>query len=263
MTRKGYWNLKRMRHASTQPVLRERLIVIVGNFGSGKTEVAVNLAFFYRLQGYAVSIADLDVVNPYFRCREQKEAMEAAGIRVVVPEGDKRFADLPIILPEIKGMAEADDASVRIFDVGGDDVGATVLASLREALGERPYDLFQVVNTKRPFTDSVKGILAMKDAIEKKSRMRVTGFVANTHLMDETTADIIAEGVKTAETAAHAAGIGVVFAATIFDWKDNALIRGIDVPVLFMERRMLPPWKAESKGLPPGFGPPGGGRPLI
>jgi signal recognition particle GTPase len=240
----------------TQIVIEDRLIIIVGNFGSGKTEVAVNLAFYCRDQGSAVTIADLDVVNPYFRCREQKEAMEDVGIRVIVPEGDKRWADLPIILPEIKGMAEADDdACIRIFDVGGDDVGATVLSSLREAIADRPYSLWQVVNTKRPFTDSVVGILAMKNAIEKKSRMSVNGFIANSHLMGDTTAGVILEGIEIAKKTAEKGGINTVFAAVMSNWKEEPSIRTIDVPVLFMERRMLPPWKAEMKSPPRGFRP--------
>lgn len=240
--------------------LKERLLIIVGNYGSGKTEVAVNLAFDFRLAGKKVTIADLDVVNPYFRCREQLEAMTAAGIDVVAPGGDKRWADLPIVLPEIKGMAQADDDGdhVRIFDVGGDDVGATLLSSLREALGSRPYALWQVVNTKRPFTDTTAGVLKMKDGIEAKSRMRVTGFVANSHLMEDTTPPVIFEGVAIAKEAARRSGVKTVLAAVMSTWRDDPMIRSIDVPVLFMERRMLPPWKVEPVLAGAGFGPPSG-----
>ena len=240
-----------------QLTLKDRLIIIVGNYGSGKTETAVNLAFHFNSSGTKVAIADLDVVNPYFRCREQLEAMTAAGIRVVVPEGAKRWADLPIVLPEIKGMAQADDdPGVRIFDVGGDDVGATLLASLRAAIGDRPYALLQVVNTKRPFTDSVEGVLAMKRAIELKSGMTVNGFIANAHLMEETTPQDILEGIDIARQAARVAGVETVIAAVMSTWRDDPALRNIDVPILFMERRMLPPWKEAPISAGAGFGPP-------
>ena len=240
-------------------LFEDRLIVVVGNYGSGKTEVSVNLAFRARAQGRRVVIADLDVVNPYFRCREQLEAMEAAGIETVVPGGDKRWADQPIVLPSIKGMAQAGaDGGVRIFDVGGDDVGATLLSSLFEAMHDRPYELLQVVNTKRPFTDSSAGILAMKDALERKSRLTVTGFIANAHLMDDTTAAVIVEGIEAAKAAAETAGIQTVFAAVMSPWNEDSAVRNTGVPLLVMERRMLPPWKSESHVEAQGFGPPGG-----
>lgn len=239
-----------------QLTLNENLIIIVGNYGSGKTEVAVNLAFYAKKQGRGVTIADLDVVNPYFRCREQVEALEAEGIRAIAPQGAARWADAPMVQPGIKGAAQADDDDVRIFDVGGDDAGATVLSSLREALGKRPYELFQVVNAKRPFTDSVEGVLTMKAALEKKSRLTVTGFIANAHLMEETSAEVILDGIALARESARRAGTALSFAAMMSQWRKEAESWNLDIPVLFMERRMLPPWKAEPSTARLGFGPP-------
>ena len=109
----------------------DRLVIVVGSYGSGKTEVCVNLAIDLARRGRKVQIADLDIVNPYFRCREARRLMERHDIRVVVPPGAQAFADLPIVLPEIRGMLRPPDGMLTIFDVGGDDVGAKVLASLR------------------------------------------------------------------------------------------------------------------------------------
>ncbi|UCF67048.1 MAG: cobalamin biosynthesis protein CbiA, partial [Acidobacteriota bacterium] len=102
-------------------------MMIVGGFGSGKTEVAVNLAINLARRGRTVQVADLDLVNPYFRCREARALMEHHAIRVVVPPGAQAYADLPILLPEIKGMLHPPEDTLSLFDVGGDDVGATVL----------------------------------------------------------------------------------------------------------------------------------------
>ena len=88
--------------AALEYVPEERVVLIVGNYGSGKTEVAVNLAI-QLCQRQSVSIADLDIVNPYFRCREARAEMEGRGIRVINPQGDYHAADLPIILPEVRG----------------------------------------------------------------------------------------------------------------------------------------------------------------
>lgn len=117
----------------------DRLIAIVGSYGSGKTEVAVNLSLLLSRRGLHVQIGDLDLVNPYFRCREASALMEAHGIRVVVPPGAQAWADLPIVLPEIRGMLHPPAGTLSILDVGGDDVGARSLASFRTSIADGEY----------------------------------------------------------------------------------------------------------------------------
>jgi len=109
---------------ATDFLSNDRLVMVVGNYGSGKTEIAVNIAIEMAQMGMSVSIADLDIVNPYFRCREAQALMEAHGIRVVVPPGSQAAADLPIIVPQIKGMLRPSEGTVSLFDVGGDPGGA-------------------------------------------------------------------------------------------------------------------------------------------
>ena len=220
------------------------LVIIVGNFGSGKTEVSVNLAL-HLAKSYPVQIVDLDIVNPYFRCREAREEMEESGIKVVYPKGDYHSADLPIILPEMKSAAAVKDGFV-IFDVGGDDMGARVLSSLADLMTDRLYSMLQVINTSRPFTQDVAGCLKMKAEIETASRLKVTGFIANSHLMDQTEAATIEAGLAVARAAAEATGLSLEF-GTI----DPALSAGLkdmelNIPLLPIERRMLPPWRLGS-----------------
>ena len=222
----------------------ERIVLIVGNFGSGKTEVAVNLAI--QLSGRQnVSIADLDIVNPYFRCREARDEMEGYGIRVINPEGDYRAADLPIILPEVRG-ALLNEGRTLIFDVGGDDAGARVLSSLADVFADRRYTMLQVLNARRPFTENVEGCLKIRSEIESASRLRVTGLVSNTHLMEETDAPTVVEGLRLAREVGQAAGLPIAFVTA-----DEKLRGGFDAkqagcPVLWIQRRMLPPWKLRS-----------------
>ena len=105
------------------------IVVIVGNYGSGKTEVSINLAVHCKRKGLDVRIADLDLVNPYFRTREARKALETFGIEVVLPPQEYLQADLPILSPTIAGMIRQPDGLV-ILDIGGDDAGAMVLAAL-------------------------------------------------------------------------------------------------------------------------------------
>ena len=220
----------------------DRLIMVVGNYGSGKTEIAVNMAIAMARDGLKVSIADLDIVNPYFRCREAQALMEAHGIRVVVPPGAQAMADLPIIVPEIKGMFHPAQGEASLFDVGGDPVGARLLSSFIAHMAGTPYELWQVLNSRRPFTRDLAGCLKMRGEIQDASRLKVTGFIANSHLVTETTADVIVEGYALAQEVSKATGSPVVFTTAMGALADDPAVKAIDVPVLRLERHMLPPW---------------------
>jgi len=237
------------------PLLRnDRLVMVVGNYGSGKTEVSVNLALKAAAAGRAVQIADLDLVNPYFRCREARRLMEAHGIRVVVPPGAQAWADLPIVVPEVLGMLSPPADTLSLFDVGGDDVGARVLGSLKAGAVAAGYELWQVINPGRPFTRDADGCLAMRDAIERSSRLSVTGLLVNAHLMDETTPDTVLAGLEVAREVARRAGLPIRFVAVMERLAYDPRIGAIEEPVLLMQRHMLPPWllPAGEERLPAG-----------
>ena len=220
----------------------DRLIMVVGTYGSGKTEVAVNLAIQLAVDGRRVQLADLDIVNPYFRSREARRLMEEHGVRVVIPPGAQAFADLPIILPEIQGMLHPPPGIVTLFDVGGDDVGAKVLSSLRPAIGDSPYELWQVINSRRPFTGTPEGCLEMQHAIEESSRLKVTGLLVNSHLIEHTTAQTVLEGWRLALEVAQRSGRPVRCVAVMEELAGDAALAEIDAPILRMQRHMRPPW---------------------
>ena len=225
-------------------VPEDRVVLIVGNYGSGKTEVAVNLAI--RLAGRGqVSIADLDIVNPYFRCREARQEMEGFGIRVINPEGGYQSADLPIILPEVRGILQSDGGTV-IFDVGGDDVGARVLSSLADVLASSRCTMLQVLNARRPFTETVEGCIKIGREIEAASRLRITGLVSNTHLLEETDLATVVEGLELARRVGETADLPVAFVTASEHLRNEFDAKRAGCPVLWIKRRMLPPWKLRS-----------------
>lgn len=223
-----------------------RVIALAGGYGSGKTELAVNLALLLARAGRRVQIADLDLVNPYFRCREERALMEAHGVRVVSPEGGQHWADLPIVLPEIAGMLDPPEGTVTLFDVGGDDVGARVLASLRPLLDR--YELWLVLNARRPFNASVDACRALRAAIEGASRLTATGVVSNAHLADETTPDVIVDGWRLARRAADAMDLPLRFVAVMEELAGAPELAALDAPLLRMHRHMLPPWRRPATG---------------
>ncbi|MDY0003687.1 MAG: cobalamin biosynthesis protein CbiA [Polyangia bacterium] len=229
-----------------------RVILFTGNYGSGKTEVSVNftlgLAARARAAGEKISIVDLDIVNPYFRCREAIAPLEAAGVEVIVPRGEHFASELPIILPEVRGSILRDGGRV-VLDVGGDNVGARVLAGFARDLPAERAEMLIVLNARRPFTDTVAGALGIVREIQESSRMHVTGLVSNTHLMEGTTPAILREGVVLAEAVGAELGVPLRFVAAMAEVAE-ALQAEVDrgegeplpAPILVMERRMLPPW---------------------
>lgn len=231
--------------------------MIVGNYGSGKTEVAVNLSLTAARSGRLVSIADLDIVNPYFRCREAERLLSEKGIRVVVPTGANAWADLPIILPQIRGLLHPAEHKLNILDVGGDEVGSRLLSSFFELLQGKPYSLWQVINVKRPFTDTVSGCLDMLSKIEKTSRLKVTGLVINTHLMDQTETSTILEGIELTKEVSSRSGLPIELLAVMDNLVDSYDWNQFGYNLLPMKRRMLPPWisRLSSSGESPPLKP--------
>jgi hypothetical protein len=224
------------------PLPAAPIVGFVGNYGSGKTEVAVNYALQLAEADRPVAIADLDLVNPYFRCREALERLEERGIRVVVPRGANLYGELPIILPEVRGLLSAPD-QIAILDVGGDDVGARALSHLAPDFPKPgDYELWQVVNRQRPFTDTVEGCLRMRQQIEQSCRLEITGLVSNSHLMDETTADIVEQGYQFTCSVGEKADLPVVMLVVSTILCPEIDMQGIACPVLAIDRQMTPPW---------------------
>ncbi len=189
-------------------MFERRITIVAGHFGSGKTEIAVNGAIHQARDGLPVALIDIDVVKPYFRTREAREELAARGVELVAPDGENATADLPIVLPRVRALCR--DGSRRvILDAGGDDTGARVLGSLADVLDDQDPDFLLVLNFRRPFTPDVPSALAMAREIESASRRRITGVVSNTHLMDETTREVLLDGLRLARQTAAKLGVEV------------------------------------------------------
>jgi len=220
----------------------EGIVVIVGNYGSGKTEVAINLAVHRRRAGVSVRLADLDLVNPYFRTREARDALGRLGIDVVLPPARYMHADLPILDPAVAGLIRQ-PAQLTILDAGGDDVGATVLASLHHVLAPARPQVLQVVNPMRPFTETHAGCQRIQREIEAAARLKVTGLVGNANLIDETVPAHIIEGYHFVKALAEEVGLPLVFVTAPAHLAAECGADDWICPLLPIERQLVPPWK--------------------
>ena len=222
------------------------IFVIVGNYGSGKTEVSINLAVNQKRAGVDVKIADLDLVNPYFRTREAKKALANLGIEVVLPEEKYLQADLPILSPVISGLIRQ-PSDLTLIDAGGNDVGATVLAALADSFRNKHIHMLQVVNPFRPFTDTIEGCLKMRDEIERASKMAINGIIGNANLIDETSVDNIYNGYDFVKTLSDETRLPLKFITAPVELLPDIDTGRFSCPVLPIERQLVPPWKKAAE----------------
>ena len=215
-----------------------RLTLITGHYGVGKTEFAVNLALALAEEGARVSLADLDIVNPYFRSRERRDLLEAAGVRLVAPSQALAGADVPALPAELHAVLE--DRTVRgVLDIGGDPSGARVLARYRPRILGEDYQLLYVVNAARPEVRTAERSADYLRAIEAVTGLRCSGLVNNTHLCGETGPEDVREGAALAEEVSRMTGVPVVCHTAEARLQD----RLEDLPLFPLEIRMKKPWE--------------------
>lgn len=219
------------------------ILVIVGNYGSGKTEIAVNLAVLEKRNGKAVKVADLDLVNPYFRTREARNQLKDLDIEVILPPSQYMAADLPILSARVAASIRQKDF-LTILDAGGDHVGATVLAALAESLKSRPVTMLQVINPFRPYTDTVAGCMRICREIEGAAKMKVDGIVGNANLIDETEADHIYEGYEFVRKVSRESGLPLEFITVGEALLPDIELERFSCPVLTVKRQLVPPWRS-------------------
>lgn len=210
--------------------MNKRVLLLCGHYGSGKTNIAVNLAQAIKREYPTVTLADLDIVNPYFRSKDSAAELEEAGIRLICSNYANSNVDIPALPPDLYALT--DDRRMRaIIDVGGDDRGALVLGRLAPAiLEENDYEMLMVINCYRPLTRDAISTLEVMREIETACGMRFTALVNNSNLGVETTAEDLLRSVSYANEVAAMSGLPVVM--TTADQKIQSELEG-KIPDLF------------------------------
>lgn len=174
------------------------IVILAGGFGSGKTEVAINMAFDTAKTVNNVVLADLDLVNPYFASRDAKKCLEDKEIRLLAPQGQLSFGDVPSVPPEIMGFIKQDNHM--IIDLAGDEVGSLVLGYISNFVSARTnLEFLLVINPYRPFATRLEDLVKMKILLERAAHLTFTGIISNPNLVEETNVDIIINGHRKVE----------------------------------------------------------------
>ncbi|MBR7179546.1 MAG: hypothetical protein IKD27_08560 [Oscillospiraceae bacterium] len=169
----------------------KRLTLFAGHYGSGKTNIAVNYALKLAAEGKQVCIADLDIVNPYFRTKDSAKELEAAGVHLISPQFANSNVDLPALPAEAYRLV-TDRSTYGIMDIGGDDRGAYALGRyVPGILEENNYRMIFVANASRPLTRTPEDALEVMREIEAACGLRFTDLINNTNLGDLTTPETV------------------------------------------------------------------------
>lgn len=187
--------------------MSKRITLFAGHYGSGKTNIAVNYAMKLKEENKNVVIADLDIVNPYFRTKDSEAELRQAGIRLVSSEFASSNVDLPALPQDIYSIID-DKTSYAVMDIGGDDRGAYALGRYAESIiKENNYEMFMVINMYRPLTRDVESTVEVMREIEQACSMKFTAIVNNSNLGEETTAEDVLNSLEYAENVSKATGL--------------------------------------------------------
>ena len=188
----------------------KRLTILCGHYGSGKTNIAVNMALDLKKQRENVAIADLDIVNPYFRSKDSEDEFTEHGIRLICSDFASSNVDLPSMPADLYAITDDKDMSV-IMDIGGDDRGAYALGRLRDMIiAENEYEMLMVVNKFRPLTPDAESTIEVMREIEAACGIPFTGIVNNSNLAGETDASVILDSITYAQEVCELSSLPLV-----------------------------------------------------
>ena len=189
----------------------KRVTLFAGHYGSGKTNVAVNFALHLAAQGKAVTLADMDIVNPYYRSKDSAAELEAAGVKVIASAYANTNVDVPALPQEMYSVTE-DTSRYAVLDVGGDDRGALALGRYAPAiLKENDYHMIYVFNAARPLSRTADMALEIMREIETAGGIPFTAIINNTNLGRETTWETVTASRTEAEKLSQISGLPLLF----------------------------------------------------
>lgn len=216
-----------------------RIKIICGHYGCGKTNLTLNLAMEAAENSERVTVVDMDIVNPYFRSSEYGELLGEKGIRLIAPVFANTTLDTPTLPPDIYSIFEPESGTVFI-DAGGDDAGVTALGGLHNQLEESGYDMLYVINQNRVLSQTPEDCIELLKEIEAAARLKATGVINNTHLGEETDLETLLEGLPFANKTADLLNLPLLYSTA----PDFALAEDERLPTTFkqIKRYVKPVW---------------------
>ena len=234
-----------------------RIVTLVGHYGSGKSELAINLALLFAAtkdctfetemtNASKVRLVDLDIVNPYFRSREVADFLLQRNIEVLCSAEDFPGVDLPYMPGNIAKIFQ-DESAYAVIDAGGDPAGARVLARYSDEISKAKSEVYFVINGNRPQTKNSESTVKYMNDIQGASGLRITGIINNTHLLDKTEPEDVLEGSRLVGEVSQMTGIPVIAHAvcrSLIDVSELAELEELDKEkILYINLHLRKPWE--------------------
>ena len=219
--------------------LSKPFTIIIGHFGSGKTELSIAIAMQKKKElQEAVTLVDMDIVNPYFRSSSQESSLQEAGIELIKPQFAMTNVDIPILPAQMQSIFTRNDTQV-VIDVGGDEIGATALGRFYPAISaiRSKVQVLYILNPYRPFSSELETIIPLYEAICSRSRLTPDYLIHNANLQETTSAEDVISAFAITQAASEKLGIPIGFTAGMPE-----LAHCVPTPYFSFEPRMKPEW---------------------
>ena len=217
----------------------KRITLIAGHYGSGKTNIAVNMAFDLKTKYDNVAVADLDIVNPYFRTKDSMLEFEEKGIRLICSDYANTNVDIPALPQDMYAVID-DKSMMSIVDIGGDDRGAYALGRYAPGiLEEGNYEMLFVINCFRPLTKNPQDVIEVMHEIETAGGIKFTGIINNSNLGNETTSEDVLSSLPYAKEVSKQAGLPVVMTSVMESLYEELLDKVPDLFSLSLQKKII------------------------
>lgn len=233
----------------------KKVYVLIGNYGSGKTELALNFAFQAAEQGKRTELLDLDMVNTYFRLAEHGKLTEMKEIRLVSPNFSCSGIETLSLPAEVASAFDMDWDTV-VFDVGGDAVGSTALGRYHQDfmdLEEGALEVLNVINIRRPLAGTVDRIVRLQEEMQAHSRLKISGMINNTNLAEATGYEELRDGYQLIKQVSELTGVPVLYTSGKKRMLDQFLSEGHDPKYIgkpmYIDTYMARDWNSWIKTL--------------
>ncbi|MEL7633436.1 hypothetical protein [Sporomusa sphaeroides] len=198
--------------------------IFLGEYGSGKTELAINYAVKIKKLGYKTALVDMDIAKPYFHSREHRALLEQRGVEVIAADQRLTNAELPVLPQDLNKVFCQKDYRV-VMDVGGGD-SAIVLGQFFEKIADSPYQAILVINALRPFTSTIEGVVEVYQRIENACGLKISSLISNTNLGNDTAHHHIQQGIELTEAVSKRLRLpihSVVVPECLWRWQGNKI----------------------------------------
>lgn len=226
---------------------QKNIWIFIGNMGSGKSEISINFVLHQKNQkpNRPIKLIDLDIIKPYIRLRDREKEITELGIDLILPDKSVRNMDMPIVPSHIYDHLRNQNFDV-VMDVGGEENGCTTIAQFQDVLYEANLEVYLVINTLRPFSNTVDKILNTLHSLQAHAKLKVTGLVSNSHLRFDSENESVFDGIDKVKEVSDISGIPIAWVTVWHKVLTERMRERIPYPILPLRLFLTFPWEKSS-----------------